>query len=75
MRTTDTGIVRSYCKNNVGGLTYFDSSYPEISPLFVRCVMPSKDTYDVYMVIVHELAHSFDMQYEYIYGKRMAFEK
>ena len=60
--------------NDTGGLTYSEKTYPELAALFVRCIMPSAKTYDVYMVIVHELAHSFDMQYEYINKKRIAFE-
>lgn len=64
----------------VGGVTYPESTYPELAPLIVKCTMPSVETYDVYLVIVHELAHSFDMQYQYKnkkdnnIDKRIAFE-
>ncbi len=55
----------------VGGATYTNSS---MAPLTVKCIMPSSSTYDVYMVFVHELAHSFDMEYEKYFKKRISSE-
>ncbi len=61
--------------NSVGGITYVGGSHKDMESSLIKCVEPSINTYDSYLVIVHELSHSFDMYYSTYFNRRASSEK
>ena len=67
--STFTGFSKN---SGVGGVTYNAS---EMAPLSVKCVNPSDSSFDAfYMVFVHELSHSYDMEYAKYFNKKISEE-
>ena len=59
----------------VGGITYISGNRKDMESSLIKCVAPSIDTYDSYLVIVHELSHSFDMLYSSYFNVRASGEQ
>ena len=59
---------------STSGATFQDLRYPSLSPSVIKA-LSSPITSNGYMLIVHELTHSLDFQYQGIFNNRMCEEK